>query len=161
MAMTPPSTPQKGVQPLVAEESAKKKLKTRFQNRRAVEEQVERCMKAHFSHLTHIYLESCRVDGKPLRQKILDDMIEKDNGGRLGARYWADLKQQVGDGEDSVDSIVVDDPSQTVSDDLQIALERAVDTNNSKRTLEPLVSFLSSTGGLNQKELIRLRAFCV
>ena len=62
--------------------------------RRMSEEQTERALQLHFSHLPKQVVETKRINGLLLREKILSDYRAakaSDQTKRLGASYWRDL----------------------------------------------------------------------
>lgn len=128
--------------------------------RRASDEQVERCVQAHFGDLPKSVVETCVVNGQSLRSRIRHDLKNlKDEVGRqkrLGVTYWRTLRLEYAGGADGVSTLKVQNSSQPVRDELIQAIEAAVRTNPASRTVEPLVVLLQHTGVLNQKELVGL-----
>jgi hypothetical protein len=74
--------------------------------RRDSEEQVNRAIKTHFSHIPSEVVETARVDGLLVRDKIRLDRQSLPPGARLGASYWIDLAGKVGRGVQQLDSLM-------------------------------------------------------
>ena len=72
--------------------------------RRDSDEQVDRAIKNHFSHLPSEVVETARVDGLLARDKIRLDRQGLAPGTRLGASYWVDLAGKVGRGCQQLDA---------------------------------------------------------
>jgi hypothetical protein len=62
--------------------------------RRDSDEAVERSIQKHFSAFSQIDLETQRVKGQTLRERIRSDRHKLPKGGRLGSTYWRDLVQE-------------------------------------------------------------------
>jgi len=135
------------------------KAKRRRQlGRRRTDEQVERNLAQHLSHVPCAVLETARIDGLPVREKIkqdLQELRESGSGLRLGATYWRELVAKV-EGGGSVSDLKVDDPTEEVCDTLVTALGMALKANPAQRSSEPLTALLQTTRGLNDKEMVGL-----
>jgi hypothetical protein len=142
------------------QDMAEPSKKRRRQNgRRGEDEQIERSIQQHFAHLPVLVVETSRVEGLLLRDRIARDrraMKEECGNSRLGASYWRNLVQLYSAGVEGVQTLKAEDPSQAVQDALIQGLEAACRPNPATRTMEPLVVFLQHTQPLNQKELIGL-----
>jgi hypothetical protein len=62
--------------------------------RRDSDEAVERSIQRHFSGFSLIDLETQKVKGQTLRERIRSDRAKLERGGRLGSTYWRDLVQE-------------------------------------------------------------------
>lgn len=74
--------------------------------RRDSEEQVNRAIARHFSHIPSEVVETARVDGLLVRDKIRMDRQGLSAGARLGASYWVDLAGKVGRGVQQLDTLM-------------------------------------------------------
>lgn len=138
-----------------AEEPAAKRR--RQLGRRQSEEQLERALTQHFAHMSNTDIETTRVEGRTVRERIADDMKSSKGAAqkkRLGATYWRELVGIYGDKSSS--SKEMKDPSLPVRDALVQGLETATCPNPAKRSIEPLISFMQHCGVLNQKETVGL-----
>ena len=72
--------------------------------RRDSDEVVDRAIKTHFGHLPSEVVETARVDGLLVRDKIRLDRQSLAPGTRLGASYWVDLAGKVGRGCQQLDA---------------------------------------------------------
>jgi hypothetical protein len=69
--------------------------KRRQLGRRESDEAVERSIiQTHFSGFSQIDLETQKVKGETLRERIRSDRAQLERGGRLGSTYWRDLVQE-------------------------------------------------------------------
>ncbi|CAE8636039.1 unnamed protein product [Polarella glacialis] len=144
---------------LAAQAEAEPAKKRRQLGRRASDEQVERSIQQNLGDLPRTVIESKKIGGLLLRERIKRDRHlakTKTSGGRLGAVYWRGFHQEYGEGLDGVGKLTVDDQDLPVSDALLEALEAAVRVNPATRTIEPLVGHLQRCKGLNQKEFVGL-----
>lgn len=133
------------------------KRRRRQNGRRGEDEQVERSIQQHFAHLPVITVETTRVEGLLIRDRIAKDREGmKGQGGntRLGAAYWRKLVQLYSAGVEGVQTIKIANPNLPVQDALIHGLEAACKTNPATRTMEPLIVFLQHTQPLNEKELV-------
>lgn len=62
--------------------------------RRDSDEAVERSIQKHFSGFSQIDLETQKVKGETLRERIRSDRQKLEKGSRLGSTYWRDLVQE-------------------------------------------------------------------
>jgi hypothetical protein len=142
------------------QDMAEPSRKRRRQNgRRGEDEQIERSIQQHFAHLPVLVVETTRVDGLLIRDRIAKDrkaMKDECGNSRLGASYWRQLVQLYSAGVEGVQTMEVKDPSLPAQDALIQGLEAACRNNPATRTMEPLVVFLQHTAPLNQKELVGL-----
>jgi hypothetical protein len=66
--------------------------------RRDSEEAISRAIAKHFSHIPTEVIETAKVDGLLVRDKIRMDRKSLSQGEGLGASYWVDLAGRVGRG---------------------------------------------------------------
>ena len=133
------------------------KKRRRQNGRRCEDEQLERSIQQHFAHLPVITVETTRVDGLLVRDRIAKDKEQmKGQGGnsRLGAAYWRKLVQLYPAGVEGVQTIKIKNLSLPVQDALVHGLGAACKTNPATRAMEPLIVFLQHTQPLNEKELV-------
>ena len=73
--------------------------------RRDSEEAVQRAIDRHFGHLPAEVIETHRIDGLLLRDRIKQDRAHLPSGGRLGAHYWIELAGRMNRGMEGVDKL--------------------------------------------------------
>lgn len=73
--------------------------------RRDSEEAVSRAMTKHFAHIPKEVVETARVDGLLVHDKIRQDRAALGPGARLGASYWIELAGKVGRGVQQLETL--------------------------------------------------------
>lgn len=138
----------------IHDKTLQKRCRTQ-QNRRDIEQKVDRNMKLRFSHLPlHIQMHR-RVDGKTLREHIFQAMTDGNSTGRLGATWWAELAAKFAAGTDPCADLSAADPQQPVDTKLVECLDKMVDENPCARSEEPIISyFTNSNEALNNREAV-------
>lgn len=125
--------------------------------RRDTEDQCERAVEQHFSHMTKAQLESITVDGLCVRARIMQDIKgNKDCAARkrLGATYWKGVVAKYNEKLGATGQLEVKNKTQPVRDSLLQAIESATRKNPATRTIEPLVALLQHCASLNQREFV-------
>lgn len=112
--------------------------------RRDLDQKVQRSIELHFSHFPRFLVENKIIEGRSLRDRILNDMEALEGTpNRLGSRYWNNLRNEYGATLDPCANLIVKDTGEKVSDTLISALTHFTSVNPAARTSEPLCSFLS------------------
>ena len=121
-----------------------KVAKRRHVGRRSSEEQVERSFHEHFGDIARDILETTKIRGLVLRDRIRQDKVsmkQQNSRCRLGANYWKELVREVSQDVDAVTWLGPDDPKWTVSETLVEALNIATNKNLPTRPTEALQTF--------------------
>ena len=133
----------------------------RRQQKRNLDDKVERALGLHFKHMPRVVIEEMRVEGLTLREKIGNDMAEAEkHGGRLGTRYWQQAQQLYASSVDPTAVLEASDRAEPIAAPLIAALEHYDEPNPCLRTSEPLLAWLQTNPTVNQRELIGLLKAC-
>lgn len=136
--------------------SAAKRSRKQLQ-RRATDEQVERCIADNFKGWSTLETHGTLVGGKSLAQRIADDKRDaKSSNRRLGSSYWQELREMYASSTTMSASLKVQNSSASVSDTLIEAIKFSNCANLTKRTKAPLLTYLASCKSMNQRELCGL-----
>ena len=103
--------------------STRRTLKKRNTN-----DEVDRKIQSHFPGMSATQIESKRVDGLTLRERVERDTHEArgKKGSRLGASYWQDLQTTYAGQDSGPSALKVKDSNEPVSDALLQALSLAL-----------------------------------
>ena len=103
---------------------------SRVLKRRNTNDEVERKIQSHFPGMTPTQMESKKVEGLTLRERIEKDTrdVRTKKGARLGAAYWRDLKSLYAEAGSGPGELKVKNSDEIVSDALLSALQAAVNT---------------------------------
>ena len=152
-------------QPTLVEQhgSAAKKVPARRRvQRRDSEEAADRAIQEHYPTFTRMQTDVVRIDGLTLRERVVaQKRLCKAQHSRLGSTFWTELrsKYSVEDEGADVAALKVEDKTQEVSAELLSALRTAQTPNSTTRSRGPLVAWMASTTGINQKEMVGLVRF--
>ncbi len=99
-----------------------------------------------------------QVDGKTILQQVCEDKrAAKDNGSKMGASYWAALREKYDvDSELVRAGLTVRDKTQEVQAPLYKALDQATTSNCTKRSQNSLLTWFQTAESCNQKEFCGL-----
>ena len=114
---------------------------------------MDRIIEDKFSSLDIVYRETHKVKGLLLRDRILNDKKQLEDGKRLGATYFSALLMEWAGGQATFTDLKPKDSSEGISDSLVQALECCVLPNPAQRTTEPLEALLRHAGPMNQTEI--------
>ena len=103
---------------------------SRVLKKRNTNDEVERKIQSHFPGMTPTQMESKRVDGLTLRERIEKDTrdVRTKKGARLGAAYWRELQSLYAEAGSGPGELKVKNSNEIVSDALPSALQAAVNT---------------------------------
>lgn len=139
------------------EASANRKRPRKQLQRRATDEQVDRCLAEHFKGWWALETHGPQVEGMSLADRIRNDKKDaKITKKRLGSTYWQELREMYASGTSLCASLKVTDSKLPVADSLIEAIKCANSANVTKRTKAPLSWYLSSCRAMNQRELVGL-----
>ena len=114
---------------------------------------MDRIIEDKFSSLDIVYRETHRVKGMLLRDRILNDKKQLEDGKRLGATYYSALLMEWAGGQANFADLKPKDTNEGISDSLVQALECCQLPNPAQRTTEPLEALLRHAGPMNQTEI--------
>ena len=114
---------------------------------------MDRIIEDKFSSLDIVHRETHKVKGLLLRDRILNDKKQLEDGKRLGATYFSALLMEWAGGQATFTDLKPKDSSEGISDSLVQALECCVLPNPAQRTTEPLEALLRHAGPMNQTEI--------
>ena len=114
---------------------------------------MDRIIEDKFSSLDIVYRETHKVKGLLLRDRILNDKKQLEDGKRLGATYFSALLMEWAGGQATFTDLKPKNSSEGISDSLVQALECCVLPNPAQRTTEPLEALLRHAGPMNQTEI--------
>lgn len=150
---------------LVADEDSRLEQggrKKRKLSRRNTEDQADRCIAEHFKGWSKVQTGVLKVDGKTLREKIIDDKRQcKQDNSRLSSGYWRDLKLAYAGDQCPMKKLTVKNPNEPVRPSLIEALKVAQTLNCTTRSKSALVNWFKSEGECNQKELCGVVRLCL
>ena len=120
--------------------------------RRTPDHKIERCLEAHvYPYLSKQIVETERVDGKLLRDAVVEAMDDADRH-RLGALFWRELLRKYGHRTSLLAQLQPKDSKETVADELLAALQVATNIDNKMRSLDSLTTYLGFAPKLNENE---------
>lgn len=126
-------------------------------NRRDLDQKIDRAIVRHFVHLPKICVETKVVNGKTLRQRLNDDFSSKDSKGeRLGAKYYSTLGSLYEDASTPIAQLQVTDVTQPINDTLYACLEQLGDEQGVEKAIAAIVAWLPQAPVLNQREFVGL-----
>lgn len=100
-------------------------------------------------------------DGRSLRQRLLEDLVAKKSGGKtvpMGKFYYSELRATYGNSLAPEKLLQVRDDNDADDQKMIAALQHLF---NRRRSVEPLVQWLSSASMVNQKMLVGLFRGCL
>lgn len=132
--------------------------KSRWANRRQIEDAVDRSLEEHFPGTTVQFRTQRLVAGVSLRDRLLQDKAEAQSSGkRLSSTYWRKVKEDYAAVMD--DSFTIQDQNQPLQNDLLEALKQAMTSNTTTRSTSKLLTWAQKATECNQKEFCGLARF--
>ena len=99
------------------------------------------------------------VEGRTLRARLKQERKQITGKGRLSRKLLAELRKKYALPDALSSQLIVDDATETVDDVLMGALATAANPNVARRAKGPLVTYIQTCAGLNQRELCGIMKF--
>lgn len=131
----------------------------KLEGRRTLEEKALRGISLHFPWLAQEKLASVTVDGKTLKERIMEDHARLDSGkqSRLSASYWRGLVAEYGAQCNPVMGLDIEKfkgKDNEVSQQVKLATDAATTTDTAKRSPEALLALLAGQVALTKREML-------
>ena len=145
--------------PAIAHDMEPPQKKRRQLNRRKSDEVIDRALSQHFGHMTKAKLETKRINGLLLRERLEQDSASLKKSGkvqRFGTCYWRDLAREWAEGGDVAERLDLKNRGGSIRESLINAIEAATLPSPVMRSTEALETLLEHTEVLSDREWAEL-----
>ena len=130
---------------------ADRKRQRSQQDRRSLQERARRAIAVGLPHITKQVLETKRVDGKLIEDRVILAFQEKGVGGRVSKAFWASISRQYGN---EMTDLFEHTPTSghRAKDEFMVALDEATSPDNKACSFDSLVVSLQVGDLLGERD---------